>query len=146
MFFNRNWPQAEQEIEHAIELNPDFAEPYHFRAKMWNALGRHSEAIESEKKAMELDPFERPFAMALALNNARRYDAAIDDIRSRLEGTPQDVMLHWMLCDSYRRKGELKKAAEEWEKALLLMGNKEEAENIRRTYDKGGYQALLLRR
>ncbi|WP_353066816.1 winged helix-turn-helix domain-containing protein [Tunturibacter psychrotolerans] len=144
MFFNWNWPQAEQEIERAIELNPDFAEPYHFRAKVWSALGRHSEAIESEKKAMELDPFERPFAMALALEDARLYDAAIDDIHSRLEATPQDLSLHWMLCDTYRRKGDLKKAAEEWEKSLQLTGNKEEAENIRRTYEKGGYQALLL--
>jgi TolB-like protein/DNA-binding winged helix-turn-helix (wHTH) protein/Tfp pilus assembly protein PilF len=146
LFFNWNWPQAEQEIEHAIELNPAFAEPYHFRAKVWAALGRHSEAIESEEKAMELDPFERPFGMALALSSARQYDAAIDDIRSRLEATPQDVMLHWMLCDSYRRKGDLKKAAEEWERAFLLSGNKEEAAAIRRTYDKGGYQALLLLR
>jgi TolB-like protein/DNA-binding winged helix-turn-helix (wHTH) protein/cytochrome c-type biogenesis protein CcmH/NrfG len=145
LFFNWNWAQAEQEIQHAIELNPDFAEPYHFRAKMLNALGRNSEAIESEKKAMELDPFERPFGMALALNFARQYDAAIDDVRSRLEATPQDAMLHWMLCDAYRRKGDLKQAAKEWEIGLLLSGNKDEAEAIRRTYEKGGYQALLLR-
>src|ERR1700677_4649217 len=83
--------------------------------------------------------------MALALNSARQYDAAIDDVRSRLEGTPQDAMLHWMLCEAYRRKGDLKQAAKEWEIGLLLSGNKEEAENIRRTYEKGGYQALLLR-
>jgi TolB-like protein/DNA-binding winged helix-turn-helix (wHTH) protein/cytochrome c-type biogenesis protein CcmH/NrfG len=145
MFLNWNWAQAEQEIEHAIELNPDFAEPYHFRAKMLNALGRNSEAIESEKKAMELDPFERPFGMALALNSARQYDAAIDDVRSRLEATPQDAMLHWMLCDAYRRKGALEQATKEWEIGLVLSGNKEEAENIRRTYQKGGYPALLLR-
>jgi TolB-like protein/DNA-binding winged helix-turn-helix (wHTH) protein/predicted Zn-dependent protease len=144
-FFNWNWNQAEQEIEHAIKLNPDFAEPYHFHAKMLNALGRHDEAIESEKKAMELDPFERPFAMALALSSARRYDAAIDDIRSRLEATPLDISLHWMLCDTYRRKGDLKEAAQEWEKATLLSGNKEEAAAIRRTYQNGGYKALLLR-
>jgi len=145
MFFSWNWAQAEKEIAHAIELNPDFAEPYHFRAKILNALDRNSEAIESEKKAMELDPFERPFGMALALNYARQYDAAIDDVRSRLEGTPQDAMLHWMLCDAYRRKGDLKQAAKEWEIGLLLSGNKEEAAAIRRTYQKGGYQALLLR-
>ncbi|WP_433972312.1 winged helix-turn-helix domain-containing tetratricopeptide repeat protein [Tunturiibacter lichenicola] len=145
MFFNWNWPQAEQEIEHAIELNPDFAEPYHFHAKVLNALGRNSEAIESEKKAMELDPFERPFGMALALSSARQYDAAIDDVRSRLEATPQDAMLHWMLCDTYRRKGQLEKAVQEWETASLLSGDKKEAAEIRSTYEKGGYNALLLR-
>jgi TolB-like protein/DNA-binding winged helix-turn-helix (wHTH) protein/predicted Zn-dependent protease len=144
-FLNWNWAQAEKEIDHSIELNPDFAEGYHFRAKMLSALGRRDEAIESEKKAMELDPFERPFAMALALVYARRYDAAIDDIRSRLEGTPRDVGLHWMLGETYRRKGQLKEAAKEWEAAFLLGGNKEEAANVRKNYEEGGYKALLLR-
>jgi TolB-like protein/DNA-binding winged helix-turn-helix (wHTH) protein/Flp pilus assembly protein TadD len=145
MFFTWNWTQAEQEIARAIELGPDFAEAYHFRAKMWNALGHHDEAIESEKKAMELDPFQRPYAMGLALVSARKYDAAIEDIRSRLEANPQDNGLHWMLCDTYRRKGDLKDAASEWEKALLLGGDKKEADEIRSTYQKGGYAALLLR-
>ncbi|WP_158944132.1 winged helix-turn-helix domain-containing protein [Granulicella sp. S190] len=145
MVFSWNWMQAEQEIARAIELGPDFAEAYHFRAKMWNALGRGDEAIESEKKAMELDPFQRPFAMGLALVSARKYDAAIEDIHSRLEANPQDVSLHWMLCDAYRRKGDLKNAASEWEKSALLGGDKKEADEIRITYQKSGYAALLLR-
>jgi len=145
MFFNWNWVQADQEVMRSYELDPDFAEGYHFRAKMLNAYGRHEEAIELEKKAMELDPFERPFAMGLVLVEARQFDAAIDDIRSRLEADPQDVGLHWMLTECYRRKGDLKEAAKEWEKSELLSGNKEEAANIQRTYEKGGYQALLLR-
>jgi tetratricopeptide (TPR) repeat protein len=145
MFFTWDWPRAEQEFARSIELDPEFAEAYHLRSKMWSALGRHDEAIESEKKAMELDPFQRPYGMAMALANARRYDAAIDDIRSRLEGTPQDISLHWMLCDTYRRKGQLKETTKEWKTALLLSGNKEEAANIRRTYEEGGFEALLLR-
>jgi len=144
-FFSWDWAQAEQEINRSTELNPDFAEGYHFRSKMLNALGRHQEAIESEKKAMELNPFERPFAMGLALVSARQYDAAIDDIRSRLVGTPHDASLHWMLCESYRRKGELQEAAREWQTALLLSGDKKEAAEIQHTYEKGGYNALLLR-
>lgn len=129
----------------AIELDPEFAEAYHLRSKMWRALGRHDEAIELEKKAMELDPFQRPYGMALALANARRYDAAIDDVRSRREGTPRSTGLHWVLSESYRRKGQLKEAAQEWGTALLLAGNKEEAANVRRTDEEGGFKALLLR-
>jgi tetratricopeptide (TPR) repeat protein len=56
---------ADQEIARAIELNPSFAEAYHFRSKMDTALGRNEEAIEAEKKSQELDPFERPFAMRM---------------------------------------------------------------------------------
>src|SRR5271168_1416533 len=61
LFLKWDWARADQEIARAIELNPNFAEAYHLRSKMDTALGRDEEAIESEKKAMELDPFERPF-------------------------------------------------------------------------------------
>ena len=33
----------------------------------------------------------------------------------------------------------------EWEKLFLLAGDKEEAANIRHTFQQGGYKALLLR-
>jgi TolB-like protein/DNA-binding winged helix-turn-helix (wHTH) protein len=147
MFLKWDWARADQEIARAIELNPSFAEARHFRSKMDTALGRNEEAIESEKKAMELDPFERPFAMALAYFMVRQYDAAINDARQRLETQPEDVGLHWILCETYRRKGELKEAAQEWEKIMLLLGDKGEgisATTIRRAYEKGGYNAVLL--
>ena len=147
MFQRWDWARADQEIARAIELNPSFAEAYHFRAKMRNALNRNEEAIAAEKKAQELDPFERPFAMALAYILARQYDAAVSDARQRLETVPGDVGLHWMLCDAYRRKGELKEAAQEWVKAMVLLGDKAEgisAATIRQAYEKGGYNAVLL--
>jgi TolB-like protein/DNA-binding winged helix-turn-helix (wHTH) protein len=148
MFLKWDWARADQEIARAIELNPRFAEAYHLRSKMDTALGRNEEAIESEKKAMELDPFQRPFAMGLAYFTVRQYDAAINDARQRLETQPEDVGLHWILCEAYRRKGELKEAAQEWEKIMLLLGDKAEgisATTIRHAFEKGGYKAVLLR-
>jgi TolB-like protein/DNA-binding winged helix-turn-helix (wHTH) protein len=147
MFLKWDWARADQEIARAIELNPRFAEAYHLRSKMDTALGRNEEAIESEKKAMELDPFQRPFAMGLAYFTVRQYDAAINDVRQRLETQPDEAGLHWILCESYRRKGELKEAAQEWEKIMLLMGDQGEgisATTIRRAFEKGGYKAVLL--
>jgi TolB-like protein/DNA-binding winged helix-turn-helix (wHTH) protein len=147
MFLKWDWARADQEIAHAIELNPSFAEAYHLRSKMDAALGRNEEAIESEKKAMELDPFQRPFAMGLAYFSVRQYDAAINDARQRLETQPEDASFHWILCESYRRKGELKEAAQEWEKIMLLLGDQGEgisAMTIRRAFEKGGYKAVLL--
>ena len=147
MFLKWDWARADQEIARAIELNPSFAEAYHLRSKMDTALGRNEEAIESEKKAMELDPFQRPFAMGLAYFSVRQYDAAINDARQRLETQPEDAGLHWILCESYRRKGDLKEAAQEWEKLMALIGDKGEgisATTIRRAFEKGGYKAVLL--
>jgi TolB-like protein/DNA-binding winged helix-turn-helix (wHTH) protein/cytochrome c-type biogenesis protein CcmH/NrfG len=147
MFQRWDWARADQEIDRAIELNPNFAEAYHFRAKMRNAFNRSDEAIAAEKRAQELDPFERPFAMAYAYILARQYDAAVSDARQRLETVPGDIGLHWMLCEAYRRKGELKEAAQEWEKIILLAGDRSEgpsAAAVRSAFEKGGYRAVLL--
>ncbi len=145
-FTDWKWAEADREIGRAIELNPEFAEAYHFRAKMYAVLGRSEEAIQSEKRADTLDPMQRPYALGLLYVTIRRYDDAIADARSRLESTPQSSVFHWILCDAYRRKGDLKAAAEEWIKASEMDGNKVEAAAVRQAYEKGGYDALLLRR
>ncbi|MBB5328702.1 winged helix-turn-helix domain-containing tetratricopeptide repeat protein [Tunturiibacter gelidoferens] len=139
-----DWTQGDRELGRAIELDPRYAEAYHFRSKMYILLNRNEEAIQLQKKAMELDPFERPYGMVHAYAEARQYDAAITENLQRLATMPQDLTLHWFLCDTYRRKGDLKQAAEEWEKATLLSGDKDTAAIIHQTYQKGGYSALLL--
>jgi TolB-like protein/DNA-binding winged helix-turn-helix (wHTH) protein len=144
IFLNRwDWVRADREIARAIELNPSFAEACHFRSKMFTALHRSQEAIAAQKKSTELDPFARPFAMGLAYFSVRQYDAAINDVRLKLESSPQDIGLHWILCEAYRRKGALKDAAQEWEKSMLLVGDKESAASIRRNFERGGYKAVL---
>lgn len=144
MFFSWNWPRAEQEISRAIELDPNFGEAYHFRSKMLSAFGRNEEAIEAEKKAMELDPFERPFAMAFTYFLARQYDAAINEARLRLETRPDDIILHWALWEAYRRKGAEKEAAQELEKSVLLQGWTNSAAAIHRQFERGGYKAVVV--
>lgn len=139
-----DFTQADRELRRAVELDPRYAEGYHFRSKMYILLNRSEEAIQLQKKAMELDPFERPYGMVHAYTEARQYDAAITDNLQRLATTPQDPTLHWFLCDTSRRKGDLKQAAEEWEKATLLSGDKDTAAIIHQTYQKGGYSALIL--
>jgi TolB-like protein/DNA-binding winged helix-turn-helix (wHTH) protein/Tfp pilus assembly protein PilF len=144
MFFSWNWPRAEQEISRAIELDPNFGEAYHFRSKMLSAFGRNEEAIEAEKKAMELDPFERPFALAFTYFLARQYDAAINEARLRLETRPDDIILHWALWEAYRRKGAEKEAAQELEKSVLLQGWTNSAAAIHRQFERGGYKAVVV--
>jgi TolB-like protein/DNA-binding winged helix-turn-helix (wHTH) protein len=139
-----DWVQADREIGRAIELDPRYAEAYHFRSKMYNILNRTDEGIQLEKKAMELDPFERPYGLAGAYLESRQYDAAINDASQRLKSLPGDIGLHWTLCETYRRKGDLKHAAEEWEKATLLSGDKDTAAIIHRKFETGGYKALLF--
>jgi Tetratricopeptide repeat len=144
MFFSWNWARAEQEISRAIELDPNLAEAYHFRSKMLSAFGRNEEAIQEEKKAMDLDPFERTFGLALTYNWARQYDAAINEARLRLETRPDDIALHWMLWESYRRKGAEQEAAQELEKLLLVQGMTTSAAAVQHKFESGGYKAVVL--
>ncbi len=144
MFFSWDWARADQEISRAIELDPNFAEAYHFRSKMLSAFGRNEEAIEAEKKAMELDPFERTFGLALTYNWARQYDAAINEARLRLETRPEDIGLHWTLWEAYRRKGADKEAAQELEKLLLLQGRTNSAAAVQHKFEHGGYKSVVL--
>jgi tetratricopeptide (TPR) repeat protein len=144
MFTHWKWARAIEEVDRAIQHNPRYAEAYHFRAKMYAAFNWNKEAIESQKRSTELDPFARPFAMPRSYIFARRYDDAIKDARMRLEALPTDAGLHWMICDAYRRQGSTKEAEQEWKKASILSGNKQAAVMIRRAYETGGYRAILL--
>jgi TolB-like protein/DNA-binding winged helix-turn-helix (wHTH) protein len=141
--YNWDLPRADQEVLRVIELDPKFAEAHHLRAKILGELNRQQEAIEEQKKATELDPFSRPFAMALAYTMARQYDAALTDALQRLESLPNDPTLHWILYTTYRSKGMTKEATDMLEQRMVLMGDKVSAEGVRRAFQQGGYTAVL---
>jgi TolB-like protein/DNA-binding winged helix-turn-helix (wHTH) protein/Tfp pilus assembly protein PilF len=139
-----DWARADAECKRAIELDPEYAEAYHFRAKILAALNRHQEAIDVQKKATELDPFARTWALAYSYQLARQYDAALADARQHLESTPNDAGLHWILYETYRCKGMDKEASEELEAMLSLVGEKAAAESVLQAYRRGGYRAVVL--
>ncbi len=134
---------ADQECRTAIQLDPEFAEPYHFRAKIFASLNRHAEAIEQQKKATEIDPFGRPFALAYSYQLARRYDAGITDAQQRLSASPGDESLHWILSVLYRCKGMKKESIAEEEKMAEATGDSAFAQGLRKAFDAGGYDATL---
>jgi tetratricopeptide (TPR) repeat protein len=144
IFENRwDWTRSDQECKRAIELNPAFAEAYHFRAKILAALNHNQEAIEAQKKATELDPFARPFALAYSYQLARQYDAALTDALQRQDSTPNDWGLHWILYVTYRCKRMYKEATTELEKMLTLQGDEASVAIVRRAFQQGGYKAVV---
>jgi len=55
--------------------------------------------------------------------SARQYDAAISDASLQPETRPDGPSLHDILGEEYRRKGQLKEAAQELEKFVALTDN-----------------------
>jgi TolB-like protein/DNA-binding winged helix-turn-helix (wHTH) protein len=138
-----DWVHADQEILRAIDLDPDFAEAYHLRARILTANNRNAEAIEVQKKQMEIDPFARPWGMAETYYNVRQYDAAIADARLRLENFPGDSRLHFFIARSLFSKGQYKEATDAFAQLYRAVPNPQAASAIEHAYQTGGYRAVV---
>jgi TolB-like protein/DNA-binding winged helix-turn-helix (wHTH) protein/Flp pilus assembly protein TadD len=141
-----NWHRAEQELVRASELDPSLAEAYKLRAMIRASLNRNDEAIELEKKAQELDPLRRRWAMIVVYTMARQYDAAVNEALQKLEANPQDRYILWPLFDAYRSQGKTKEAAETLEKFYLSRGDPHSlasAATISNAFKEGGYPAVV---
>jgi TolB-like protein/DNA-binding winged helix-turn-helix (wHTH) protein len=135
--------QAERESARAVELNPNFAEGHYFRGYILQALNQTNEAIEEQKKAMELDPFARPWALTYALIRAHQFDAALDEARLRSQAQPDNADLHEALSNAYHFKDMEKEAAREWETSFQLSRGKTFARAEQESFEKGGFRAVL---
>jgi TolB-like protein/DNA-binding winged helix-turn-helix (wHTH) protein/Flp pilus assembly protein TadD len=92
------WAEAEAEYRRALELSPNNAEA-HSAFAMWLAIqGRTEEAVTSCRRARELDPLAVSGSeLAWMLFYARRYDDAVQELRSVLAVTPDDAFALWIL-------------------------------------------------
>ncbi len=137
-----DWGHGMEEISRALELNPRFVQAIHFRARMLSLVGRYQEAIEAQKAANELAPFERPWAMTDPLNEARQYDAAIEEARLRSQGEAAPGF-YYLMAIAYRGKGMDKEWADASEKYLQLSGDAASAAAFQHAYRLGGRKAAL---
>jgi TolB-like protein/DNA-binding winged helix-turn-helix (wHTH) protein len=138
-----DWFSADREIQHAIRLDPGDAELYNLRARVLLALNRDADAIESEKRSMELDPFARPYALAAVYRDTRQYDAELAEIRLRLEANPNNPDLGAEEMDMFRRMGNYRQAVDLWARWHVLMGDPQSAANLRRAYEQGGVRGFV---
>jgi TolB-like protein len=141
--YSWNWAQAEMESARAIELSPDRAEPHHMRSYVLTVLNRLDEAVAEDKRSTELDPSARPWAMARVLTRAHQFDAAIDDLKMRLQASPNNGNLYEMLAQAYWCKGMEKEAAQALQKQQLVNGHKAFAAAMKHAFEHGGYKAIL---
>jgi len=141
--FSWDWRLALLHANKAVELEPNTAEYHYIRSHVLITLNRMQDALEEEKKANELDPFARPFTMGYMLLIMRRYDEAVNELRTRLETLPADPRLHQRLAEAYWHKGMKRDAGLELEKAALLESDKPGEAAIRNAFEKGGYEGII---
>src|SRR5262249_443194 len=106
LFFHWDSDGARKESEKAVELNPSLAEAHHLHAYALTTMDRMDESVAEDKRAMELDPFARPWAYGYAFIRARRYDEALQELQQKLEARPESGIVRWLLADVYFYKGD----------------------------------------
>lgn len=143
LFYRWNWVAAERESARAVELNPNAAEIHHLRSYALRPLNRMDEALQEQRKAMELDPFARPYQLGYALIRMRQFDAALNEARIRRDVQPNNANVHYLLFYVYLYKGMEKESEEELERYLQLAGEKDQLAEQVQVYRRGGFRAVL---
>lgn len=134
---------ADREILQAISLDPNNGDLYAFRADVMLVEDRRPEAVELAKKAVEMAPLEHAPWLGWIYMDHRQYDAALDDLKVRLEATPADSSLLYCRMECLRRKGSYKEAADAAAKFFLSFGDPKDASALRAAFAKGGWPAVV---
>jgi TolB-like protein/DNA-binding winged helix-turn-helix (wHTH) protein/tetratricopeptide (TPR) repeat protein len=120
--YNWDWTGAEQNFKRAIELNQNYANAHNFYAGYLMGLGRVNESIAAADRARELDPFSLAISAqrGFLLENARRYDEAIVQLRSVIEMDPNHYQAYWILGHTYAANKQFDEAIAASQKAVDL--------------------------
>jgi tetratricopeptide (TPR) repeat protein len=151
-FLERDWRQAEQEIQRAIEANSDYAYAHFVYCFVLALQGRAAEAEREGQKAQALEPpdAKRMSAIAAAwpFEAERRFDLAIAQLQKVLQVDPNFAYGHSYLADCYTAQSNYVAALEEYTKCYALAHNDparvaEVFGSLRQAYATGGTQAYL---
>jgi TolB-like protein/DNA-binding winged helix-turn-helix (wHTH) protein/cytochrome c-type biogenesis protein CcmH/NrfG len=120
--YNWEWAAAETDFKRAIELNPNYANAHNFYANYLMSRGRVDEAIAASNRARELDPFSLSISAnrGFLLENARRYNEAIAQLRSVISMDPHHYQAYWFLSHTYAANKQFAEAVAAAEKAVEL--------------------------
>ncbi len=119
-----DWPAAEREYKHALELNPGYAQAHNWYGGYLTYTGRFNEGVAEAMRARELDPLSLPLNNALAgrLLAAGRYDEALRQVQTTLELDEHFAPAHQTLGWVYLHGGKQDDAIREFQNALELAG------------------------
>jgi TolB-like protein/DNA-binding winged helix-turn-helix (wHTH) protein len=138
-----DWHRADAESQRALALNPGSAEVHHLRSYILRSQNRGQESLQEQKRATQIDPFGRPWALGAAYIYLHQYDAAIDELEARAASHLQDLWLQEELARAYWFKGNKNAWAQHLEQSYMVISDKKSADAIQHAFDKGGAMAVV---
>lgn len=117
------WPEAETDLQRALQLSPDQPDVMNYLGYLWVDRGeRLSEGMALIRRAVELRPNSGAIIDSLGWAYYRQgdYTRALDYIERAVELEPADATLNDHLGDVYWRLGRRIEARFQWRRALTL--------------------------
>ena len=113
---------AIKDCDKAIQLKPDYAEPYSNRGSAYRNKGEIDRAIEDYDRAIQLKPnfVEAYYNRGLAYHEKGELDLAIKDYGKAIELNPKLVHPYNNRGNAYRQRRYFDKAIEHCDKAIKL--------------------------
>ncbi len=106
MMHKYRWSDTEEELKHAIALNPSYSDVHRIYAALLAAELRHREAWEQINEAMRTDPLSMPNNAELVrtLYYARDYDGALVQAQKAMQLDPAYYRTHFWMARVYVQK------------------------------------------
>jgi len=120
--YDWDFPGAEQEYKHAIQLSPNNAELHYSYGNFLVAMGRTDEALVELRNAVQIDPSSMNIQTNIgwALYIAGRMDEASAQLRQVIQRDPTFARAHLNLGEILEEQGRHEEAIEEIQKARTL--------------------------
>ena len=149
LFFDWDFPGAEEELRQAIALNPNDEEAHSTYALLLAFEGRMADAVAESRKAVEADPLSVPATSSYA--SILQMDDRCDDARAvikkgyELDPNPTHVgMLHGVLEICLREEGKTREAFEEDVKMQVAQGaSSSEIKEFRQIFARSGFKGVF---
>jgi TolB-like protein/DNA-binding winged helix-turn-helix (wHTH) protein len=136
-----DWRGAEQDLRHAMTLNPDNQFAHSALCILLVNLGHADEGLQECRIAQRLDPFDDDSALGLYLG--RDYDGSIAMLRGMLQGDPEVGLWRCNLFPNYAMKAMYKESIQELAQCYSLYGQPKAAANIQRAFTTSGYRGAI---
>ncbi len=120
-----DWPGAENGFRKTLELDPTYATAHQRYSLYLIAMGRTQESMSEIQEALKIDPLSvsMNFSEGWRLYMGRKYDEAIQQLRTTIDMDKSFALPHLVLGQAYAEKGQFAEAVAELEKAAQLSKN-----------------------
>ena len=141
LFYDWDWPGAEREIQHGLELDTHDAQLHNLYSHLLAYTGRFDQSIAEARRAADLDPLSERFAVERALRFSRRYDLFLTEVAVVFVQDP--ARIHKERAWVYNAKKQHAEEVSETDQQLRIEGCVSCADRLAYAYSHSGYPGWL---